>query len=77
MSRELTVDRIEKVGRGYVLACECDDEVVVLKVKKLGGAKEGDIITFEDNKIRVLEERTRQRRAEIIALQNSLSKKEC
>ena len=77
MGPDLIIDRIEKVGRGYVLACECDDEVVVLKVKKLNGAKEGDVISFEDNRIRVLEEKTRQRRAEIIALQDSLSKKEC
>ena len=77
MSREMIVDRIEKVGKGYVVACECDEDMVMLRVTKLNGAKEGDIISYENKSIKVLVEKTRKRREEIIALQNSFGKKEC
>ena len=73
MGGEMTVDRIEKAKKGYVIAGEHLGELVVVNVKKLGGAKEGDIICVEDGKVTVLEEKTRRRREEIIKLQKELS----
>lgn len=72
MGRELTVGRIEKVGRIYVLSCESGDTTVVIKVKKLNGAREGDVISFDGGRIEVLEELTRKRREHILALQNEM-----
>ncbi len=72
MGAEMTVDRIEKTKKGYVIAGEHQGELVVINVRKLGGAKEGDIVWVENGKVRVLEEKTRQRREEINALQKQL-----
>lgn len=72
MGGEMTVDRIEKTKKGYVIAGEYHGELVVVSVKKLGGAKEGDIICVENGKVTVLEEKTRQRREEILKLQKEL-----
>ncbi len=77
MGRILTIDRIERVGKGYVVACECGEDMVMLRVARLNGAREGDIISYEDKNIKVLGQQTRKRRDEIIKLQNSLGKKEC
>lgn len=77
MGRILTIDRIEMVGKGYVVACECGEDMVMLRVARLNGAREGDIISYEDKNIKVLGQQTRKRRDEIIKLQNSLGKKEC
>ena len=73
MGGEMTVDRIEKTKKGYVIAGEHRGELVVVNVRKRGGAKEGDIIYVEDGRVTVLEEKTRLRREEIIKLQKELS----
>lgn len=69
---EMTVDRIEKTKKGYAIAGEYLGELVVVTVKKLGGAKEGDIISVENGRVRVLEDKTRQRREQINKLQKEL-----
>ena len=73
MGGEMTVDRIEKAKKGYVIAGEHHGELVTVSVKKLGGAKEGDIIYVENGRVTVLEEKTRRRREEILKLQKELS----
>ncbi len=72
MGAEMTVDRIEKTKKGYVIAGEHLGELVVIKVRKLGGAKEGDIVFVENGKVTVLEEKTRKRREEILKVQREL-----
>lgn len=73
MGGEMTVDRIEKTKKGYVIAGEHLGELVVVTVRKTGGAKEGDIIYVENGRVTVLEEKTRLRREEILKLQKELS----
>lgn len=73
MGGEMTVDRIEKTKKGYVIAGERSGELVSVTVKKPGGAKEGDIIRIDGGRVTVLEEKTRLRREEIIKLQKELS----
>ena len=73
MGGEMTVDRIEKTKKGYVIAGEHLGELVVVTVRKTGGAKEGDIIYVENGRVTVLEEKTRRRREEILKLQKELS----
>jgi hypothetical protein len=73
MGFEMTVDRIEKTHKGYVLTGERGEDVVSIKVSRLCGAKEGDIILVNKARITVLEDKTRQRREQIIKLQQELS----
>ncbi len=73
MGFELTIDRIEKTQSGFVLTGEREQQVVNVRVKDLCGAKEGDIVLINRARVKVLEEKTRKRREEIIALQKELS----
>lgn len=73
MGFELTVDRIEKVKDGYVVAGERDQQDVKIKVKKLYGTKEGDIVECSGGKLTVLREKTNKRREQILKLQKELS----
>lgn len=72
MDFEITVDRIEKTEKGYVLTGECGEELVSVCVKRLCGAREGDIVKIHGSSVIVLEEKTRKRREEIIRLQSDL-----
>jgi hypothetical protein len=73
MGFELTIDRIEKSGTGFILTGEHDEQVVSIKVKDLCGAREGDIVLINRARVKVLEDKTRRRREEMIALQKELS----
>ena len=73
MGFELTVDRIEKVKDGYIVAGERDQQDVKIKVKKLYGAKEGDIVECSGGKLTVLREKTNKRREQFLKLQKELS----
>ena len=73
MGFEMTVDRIEKTQKGYVIIGERGEDAVSIKVSRLCGVKEGDVILVNKARIRVLEDKTRQRREHIIKLQKELS----
>ena len=73
MGFELTIDRIERSDTGFILTGERGQQVVSIKVKDLCGAKEGDIVLINRARVKVLEEKTRKRREEMIALQKELS----
>ena len=57
MGFEMTVDRIEKTQKGYVII----------------GERGEDVILVNKARIKVLEDKTRQRREHIIKLQQELS----
>ena len=73
MGFEMTVDRIEKTQKGYVIIGKRGEDTVSIKVSRLCGVKEGDVILVNKARIRVLEDKTRQRREHIIKLQQELS----
>ena len=73
MSFEMTINRIAKVKGGYILAGERGEEPVKIKIKRLYGAKEGDIVEVDGTSLKVLAEKTKKRREEIIKLQQELS----
>ena len=72
MSFELTIDRIEKTKGGYGIAGECEQQDVKIKVKKLYGAKEGDIVEYDGQRLTVLTEKTKMRREQVLTLQKEL-----
>lgn len=72
MCLEMTVDRIEKTEKGYVLTGECGEKLISICVNSLCGAKEGDIVSIDGEKLTVLEEKTKKRREYIAELQREL-----
>ena len=56
MGYEMTVDRIEKNGRWYILTGESGEKNVTARVLRIGGTKEGDIVEINGNTAKVLKE---------------------
>lgn len=73
MGFELTIDRIERSGNGFILTGEHEEQTVSVRVRDLCGAREGDIVLINKARVKVLEGKTRIRREEIMQLQKELS----